>query len=244
MMKRVKMLLLTVLALWTIFGFSTVAYAKPRLSVLQNSSGWINLSDQDKIDTITALVHRVCEDLNIQRIPDVSTFRWPESNIAAYNTMITYTICVNLSVYDTDYDASLVGETVEYHLVKAVAHEVRHTYQQEHMYDDTEYGRNVFASQTNYIEHDTNAAAYFKQFVEQDAESYGVAFADKFVKNGKIKTAKLVAVNGKQFDATFYANTYPDVKQALGTDPNVLLYHYNTFGISEGRKANANDIVN
>lgn len=41
--------------------------------------------------------------------------------------------------------------------------------------------------------------------------------------------------DGTVFDAEFYAQTYPDVKEALGTDENALYQHYVTFGRSEGR---------
>ncbi len=39
----------------------------------------------------------------------------------------------------------------------------------------------------------------------------------------------------KEFDASFYAKTYPDVVNALGSDPTVLYNHYLTSGQSEGR---------
>ncbi len=41
------------------------------------------------------------------------------------------------------------------------------------------------------------------------------------------------------FDAQYYAETYPDVAAALGTDEATLLYHYLTCGIYEGRDASA-----
>ena len=43
------------------------------------------------------------------------------------------------------------------------------------------------------------------------------------------------------FDANYYANRYPDVVRVLGTDPDVLLNHYNTYGAKEGRYANAQE---
>ncbi len=45
--------------------------------------------------------------------------------------------------------------------------------------------------------------------------------------------------DGTMFDAQFYAQTYPDVANALGTDENVLYNHYVQFGKAEGRKATA-----
>ncbi len=41
------------------------------------------------------------------------------------------------------------------------------------------------------------------------------------------------------FDAEYYAETYPDVAAALGTDETALLTHYLTLGIYEGRDASA-----
>lgn len=42
--------------------------------------------------------------------------------------------------------------------------------------------------------------------------------------------------DGTVFDAEFYADTYPDVKQALGTSETALYQHYVTYGKNEGRK--------
>lgn len=42
--------------------------------------------------------------------------------------------------------------------------------------------------------------------------------------------------DGTKFDAEYYANTYPDVKQALGTSEEALYNHYVTYGRNEGRK--------
>ena len=43
--------------------------------------------------------------------------------------------------------------------------------------------------------------------------------------------------DGTVFDAEYYAQTYPDVAAALGTDTNALYQHYVTFGKAEGRLA-------
>lgn len=43
--------------------------------------------------------------------------------------------------------------------------------------------------------------------------------------------------DGTIFDAEYYANTYPDVKAALGTNETVLYQHYKNYGRAEGRKA-------
>ena len=42
------------------------------------------------------------------------------------------------------------------------------------------------------------------------------------------------------FDATYYANKYPDLKAAFGTDATKLYQHFITYGIYEGRQGCAN----
>lgn len=52
--------------------------------------------------------------------------------------------------------------------------------------------------------------------------------------------AKTVQLDdGTTFDSDYYADTYPDLKQAFGYDFDALLNHYTAYGISEGRKASA-----
>lgn len=41
--------------------------------------------------------------------------------------------------------------------------------------------------------------------------------------------------DGATFDPQFYANTYPDVAAAMGTDSSALYQHYKTYGQKEGR---------
>lgn len=41
------------------------------------------------------------------------------------------------------------------------------------------------------------------------------------------------------FDATYYAEHYPDLKAAFGTDETALLNHFITCGMTEGRQGNA-----
>lgn len=44
-----------------------------------------------------------------------------------------------------------------------------------------------------------------------------------------------VTPDGGVFDAEYYAENYPDVVQALGTDKAALYQHFVTFGVNEGR---------
>ena len=50
-----------------------------------------------------------------------------------------------------------------------------------------------------------------------------------------VSTAPKTMSDGQVFDAEFYANTYPDVKAAFGTDEAKLYEHYLVFGKAEGR---------
>ena len=47
--------------------------------------------------------------------------------------------------------------------------------------------------------------------------------------------APKVMYDGGVFDAQYYADTYPDVKQAYGYNEYLLYTHYKTFGKAEGR---------
>lgn len=49
--------------------------------------------------------------------------------------------------------------------------------------------------------------------------------------------------DGTMFDAQFYAQTYPDVANALGTDEAALYNHYVQFGKAEGREPVANNNI-
>ena len=240
-MKRFKVVLGLFMSILTIFCCAITSYASPNISVLRNGKGWLDLSYQDKCDTVDAFIQKVAKEYGVPHV-DVSCYQWPGGAAAAYNNMPWYNqICVNMSTFEDDLDATLAGETVEYHVVKILAHEVRHSYQAIHMNDDTEYGKACRAGQDSYISFEGDRVAYYAQFIEQDADTFGIEYANKYVKNGKLAQTKFVANNGKLFDSVFYANKYPDVKNALGTDGKTLLNHYNTFGISEGRMANAND---
>lgn len=60
-----------------------------------------------------------------------------------------------------------------------------------------------------------------------------------FTLSGNVNAAPKVMPDGTTFDAEFYANTYPDVKSAVGNDEAALYNHYVQHGKTEGRKATA-----
>lgn len=224
------------------FNLNITTYAAANLSVLKNG-GYSQMSMQDKQDTIVAMINKIAKDTGIKLPVKVSCYEFPEGARIAYSYTLNgaHTICVNLSMFEDDEEAKAENATIEHCIVNALAHEVRHLYQFEHQNDDSDYGRQCADGWNNYKGYYSSGyEAYYNQFVEQDARTYGESYADKYVKNGRIPI--LIAKNGKKFDAQFYADKYPDVKQALGTDPQVLLNHYNTYGINENRMANAGDI--
>lgn len=51
----------------------------------------------------------------------------------------------------------------------------------------------------------------------------------------KAEAKTVILENAETFDSNFYAEMYPDVKAAYGTDVKLLLQHYLTYGIKEGR---------
>lgn len=57
-----------------------------------------------------------------------------------------------------------------------------------------------------------------------------------------------VRAESNSFDPIYYANEYPDVVNALGSNPEILYQHYVLYGIKEGRYQNQyeedNNIVN
>lgn len=166
----------------TLLFTPTTVYAKPRLDVVKYG-GWVELSDEDMQDTIVAIIEQIAKEEQLPYTPMVSCFDWPESNMLAYNTLITKTICVNLSHFRNDVDASIAGETVEYHLVKTIAHEVRHSFQYEHQFDDSDYGRAIAANYAYPVVYNGyNYTEYEAQFKEADANAYGTDYADRFFK--------------------------------------------------------------
>ena len=56
-------------------------------------------------------------------------------------------------------------------------------------------------------------------------------FSASMTVNAKPKTMK----DGTKFDAEYYAQTYADVKEAIGNDENALYEHYVKYGKAEGR---------
>lgn len=60
-----------------------------------------------------------------------------------------------------------------------------------------------------------------------------------FTLSENVNAAPKVMPDGTTFDAEFYANTYPDVKSAVGNDEAALYNHYVQHGKAEGRKATA-----
>lgn len=240
-MKSIRGFLSVIIFSFLVLSSNLIVYAKSNISALQTGK-WLQLSYEDQCDTVDAMVQKIAKEQRIKHSIRTSCYQWPGGAAAAYNTFDCWSICVNMSVFADNSDALADNETVEYHLVKTLAHEVRHSYQLEHMHDDTEYGKAVYDNLTNYISYEASPMNYYEQFIEVDADLFGEDYANKFVKNGKLPQTKFIANDGKLFDAAFYADKYPDVKNVLGTDPQILLNHYNTFGISEHRMANANDI--
>ena len=75
---------------------------------------------------------------------------------------------------------------------------------------------------------------YVEQFRADGDIHLNYQLPAKYAKTVQNTTTKMI----DNFDATFYANMYPDVKKAIGTDATKLYNHYVTYGKAEGRYAN------
>ncbi len=79
-------------------------------------------------------------------------------------------------------------------------------------------------------------------FAENGATAVQIPVADALAMdnaNIQLDTAntQTADADGTIFDAEYYAQTYPDVANAVGTDRDALYNHYVTFGKAEGRMA-------
>ena len=75
---------------------------------------------------------------------------------------------------------------------------------------------------------------YVEQFRADGDIHLNYQLPAKYAKTVQNTTTKMI----DNFDATFYANMYPDVKKAIGTDATKLYNHYVTYVKAEGRYAN------
>ena len=174
-----KRLLYILVSISLFLSINTTTQAKTRLDTL-SKGGFVELSDEDMQDTIQALCDRISKDCGVSK-QTISCYDWEESPVLAYNTLYGLNIiCVNLSGFRTTTDADSANETVEYHLVKTIAHEVRHSYQWEHMKDGTEYGNSCYQGFADYNDYSGDRATYYAQFIESDAESYAISYANRY----------------------------------------------------------------
>lgn len=232
-MRMIKQMAAIIIFAVMVTGNTIPTYAKANLAALQNGT-FSTLSDQDKQDTATALVNKVKTDLGVKGNIRVHFFNWSNSKVAAYSYMNPNDIYINSDIFRNSAFGASEGLTIEQYVVRTLAHEVRHIYQEEHINDDTDYGRKCKNARNGYVSYNQDVAQYEANFLEKDSDAFGADYVNKFIKV-KSYTKQYRAADGKIFDPVFYANTYPDVKNALGTDPQVLLNHYNTYGIKEGR---------
>ena len=88
-------------------------------------------------------------------------------------------------------------------------------------------------------------AFYF--YIDEDPAKNGSNYAGIEVHVKNINTAfsdpAVVALqsysgNNAAFNAYYYYLNYADLRNVIGINPDALLAHYNTFGITEGRVAN------
>lgn len=152
------------------------------LPIKTQAKDFTSLSTEQMESKVDGLVKQIAKDSGIQNKLYTSCYDWPESNVLSYNTLITYTICVNLSGFRTTADADLMGVSVDYYLVYTLAHEVRHSYQWEHQFDNSDYGRACKLGFESYQAYNGDKTAYYQQFIEADAEEFAKSYAEKYFK--------------------------------------------------------------
>ena len=134
-------------------------------------STWIKLSKAQKLQAVESLVTYYCDDLDIDDIPKVEFYNDAGNDCAYYlwNKNILY---INAKYISRANTKKINGKYIEEFIVDTIAHEVRHRYQEEHLYDDTKYGENVRQGLRTYIVSKSDLEAFNKQFIEQDAITY------------------------------------------------------------------------
>ena len=168
--------ILLILCLCFFYLSSVTTYAKTKLG------GFTELSDTDKQAVIQALVADISADLGIVTVPKLYFYSAKDWAVAAsYYQGLDY-IYINMSTFEDSTDAQAANETVEYHLVRIIAHEVRHDFQWEHQFDDSDYGRACLYGYSNYCNPYDDLQGYYKQFLEMDANQYAIMYADKYFK--------------------------------------------------------------
>lgn len=96
-------------------------------------------------------------------------------------------------------------------------------------------------------------AEYYAQTYPDVKAAFGndeSALYNHYVQYGKKEGRKPCGTSGQSsqtvadnFDAKYYAETYPDVKAAFGNDATALYNHYINFGKKEGRKPCAETVT-
>lgn len=146
-----------------------------------------SLPNDVKEESIIDLVSKVSNDLNLMYVPTCQFTEEFIGAVIAKNTaqpdlkrefdIITF---FRKHLYD-ESEALVQGLTFEQYIVKVVAHEVRHSYQAQHAYDDSDYGRNClnsFYSNTSQSLTDNNF--HNSLFNEQDADIYALDYMNRF----------------------------------------------------------------
>ena len=117
-----------------------------------------SLSNEQKTGAVILLNQALCENLGVKHMYDIYYVYDEYDNIYGLCDYEKQCIVLNMA-HITDRSM----------LVSTLAHECRHVYQNEHRYDNNEYGLAVNANRMSYYR---NGQEYFDQFIEQDARLY------------------------------------------------------------------------
>ena len=171
------------LCLMLVFTMKTQVQAQTRIDTLRDGT-FINLSRQDKEDTIRAIVSDAANDLGVTRTLNVGFYDSSVEEVTAYSSTIVGSesddIMFNMYYYEDPIFANSLNKSLGYYLVETIAHEVRHSYQFQHMNDDTEYARALTSANNNYDSSGQYTESYKNNYTEVDAREYASKYADKF----------------------------------------------------------------
>ena len=192
-----------IIALW-LCGVSIFVYVCAMLFILNvnaasdvfKNHSFMALSRGEQEAAIQVLVERISATLGLNKTPEISFYEYNWAAIAS-NTALPETIknsgghiSINMTAITSTQEMQDRGyNSIEELVVQCVAHECRHSYQAQHAYDDTDYGRACLASFQGYISYTENVDGYRANFIEEDAESWGTSYMQQYFAGAVVQSA-------------------------------------------------------
>ena len=154
-------------------------------------ANWIKLTKAQKLDAVEDLVTYLCDDLEVETIPRVE-FYSDTGEDCGYYLWSKNIVYINTKYVLRGATKKINGSYLEEKIVDTLAHEVRHRYQEEHMYDDSVYGDNVREGLRTYTASQSDLEAFKEQFLEKDSATYASSISNSCHTIHILVTEKLV----------------------------------------------------